>query len=50
MSDPAFYQKGGKEIASIKRELESTGKEIEIAYSRWEFLESILSDTGHGKG
>jgi ATP-binding cassette subfamily F protein uup len=41
MSDPAFYQKGGKEIASIKRELESIVKEIEEAYSRWEFLESV---------
>jgi len=50
MSDPAFYQKGGKEIASIKRELETTEKEIEEAYSRWEFLESINSNTGNGKG
>ncbi len=48
MSDPAFYQTGGKEISSIKRELESIGKEIEEAYSRWEFLESVSSNTGHG--
>ncbi|MFO7559159.1 MAG: ATP-binding cassette domain-containing protein [Desulfobacterales bacterium] len=50
MSDPAFYQTGGKKISSIKRELESIGKEIEEAYSRWEFLESLISNTGHGNG
>lgn len=50
MSDPAFYQTGGKEISSIKRELESIGKEIEEAYSRWEVLESVNSNTGHGNG
>lgn len=41
MSDPAFYQKPGPEIAAAKDRLEALGLELEAAYERWEALEAL---------
>jgi ABC transport system ATP-binding/permease protein len=41
MSDPLFYQEDGKVIASVKSDFDRTEQEIEAAYQRWEFLESV---------
>lgn len=41
MSDPAFYQKQGREIADAKSRLENIEQELETAYERWENLESL---------
>ena len=41
MSDPMYYKKGKDAIAAAKVRLEELEKEIDAAYSRWEFLESI---------
>ncbi|GMQ87814.1 MAG: ATP-binding cassette domain-containing protein [Gammaproteobacteria bacterium] len=40
MSDPAFYQLAGDEIAGTRKRLSSTEDELHAAYQRWEELES----------
>ncbi|GMQ83403.1 MAG: ATP-binding cassette domain-containing protein [Gammaproteobacteria bacterium] len=40
MSDPAFYQLAGDEIAATRQRLSSTKDELQTAYQRWEELES----------
>ncbi len=40
MSDPAFYQLAGDEIAATRQRLSSTEDELHAAYQRWEKLES----------
>jgi ATP-binding cassette subfamily F protein uup len=39
MSDPAFYQLAGDEIASTRKRLSSIEDELQAAYRRWEELE-----------
>ncbi len=41
MSDPMYYKKGKEEMAAATLRLEELEKEIDAAYSRWEFLDSI---------
>jgi len=40
MSDPAFYQLPGDEIAGIRKQLSGIEGELQAAYQRWEKLES----------
>lgn len=44
MADPAFYRKGGEEVARAKARAEEIITELETAYHRWEELEGIVSD------
>ncbi len=39
MSDPAFYQRDGQEIAAAKAELEALEAELAEAFERWESLD-----------
>ncbi|WP_345324403.1 ATP-binding cassette domain-containing protein [Novipirellula rosea] len=39
MSDPAFYQKGGAEIAKVSNELAELEQQLSTAFERWEELE-----------
>ena len=41
LSDPAFYQQGGAEIAGARARLESLEQELAEAYQRWENLEAL---------
>ena len=43
LSDPLFYKKEKGEIAAVRSELERIEREIEIAYHRWEELETMTS-------
>jgi ATP-binding cassette subfamily F protein uup len=40
LQDPQLYQKGGDVLAALNTELAAVQKELEVAYSRWETLES----------
>ena len=40
MSDPAFYQLAGDEIADTRKRLSGMEDELQTAYRRWEELES----------
>jgi len=40
MSDPAFYQLSGDEIAGLRKQLSGMEGELQAAYQRWEKLES----------
>ena len=41
MSDPAFYQRPGAEVADARSHLETLEKDIEAASNRWEYLETL---------
>jgi ATP-binding cassette subfamily F protein uup len=41
MSDPAFYQKAGSDIAAAGKRLKALEEELAGAYQRWEELEAI---------
>jgi len=41
MSDPAFYQLAGDEIASTRKRLSDMEDELQTTYQRWEELESL---------
>ncbi len=41
MSDPAFYQRPGTEVADARSHLETLEKDIEAASNRWEYLETL---------
>ena len=43
LADPAFYRKDGKEIATASKRVEELAAELEIAYHRWDELESRSS-------
>ena len=43
MSDPLFYKKEKNEIARVKSDLKRLERDIEIAYGRWETLESLTT-------
>jgi ATP-binding cassette subfamily F protein uup len=43
LSDPFFYKKEKGEIAAARSELERIEREIEMAYHRWEELETMTS-------
>ena len=43
LSDPLFYKKEKGEIAAARSELERIEREIEMAYHRWEELETMTS-------
>ncbi len=43
MSDPAFYQLAGDEIAGTRQRLADAEDELQTAYQRWEELESLKS-------
>jgi ABC transport system ATP-binding/permease protein len=45
MSDPLFYKKERDEIARAKSDLKRVERDIEIAYHRWEELETLTSRT-----
>ncbi len=46
LSDPLFYKKEKGEITAARTELERIEHEIEIAYHRWEELETLSSPEG----
>jgi ATP-binding cassette subfamily F protein uup len=50
LSDPLFYRKNKAEITAIKSSLDRVEKEIEIAYQRWEELETTARDGIIGAG
>jgi hypothetical protein len=39
MSEPAFYQKNGTEIAAAKARLKTIEQKLDEAYQRWEILD-----------
>jgi len=41
MSDPAFYQLTGDEIASTRKRLSGMEDELQTSYQRWEELETL---------
>ena len=41
MADPAFYRRGGGEIAEARARLEALEAELATAYGRWEALEGL---------
>ena len=41
MADPDFYKKSGAEIASAQEKVNSLQSDLEIAFARWEELESL---------
>ncbi len=41
LADPAFYQRGGKDIAVARERLATLERELEDAYERWEALEAL---------
>ncbi len=43
LADPEFYQEDGGRVSDTKTRLEALEKEVTEAYTRWEFLESILN-------
>ena len=46
VSAPLFYKKEKDEITGVKSDLDRVEGEIEIAYRRWEELETIKSQKG----
>ncbi|MCG6898242.1 MAG: ATP-binding cassette domain-containing protein [Thiocapsa sp.] len=40
LSDPAFYQASGDEVATVRAHLQDLESELEAAYARWEALEA----------
>jgi len=40
LADPAFYHKDGKEIANAGKRVDELAAELDLAYSRWDELES----------
>ena len=44
MSDPAFYQKSGPEIAAAKTRLKEIEQELDETYRRWDALDMKARD------
>ncbi|MBA4386515.1 MAG: ABC transporter ATP-binding protein [Verrucomicrobia bacterium] len=45
MADPAFYRKGGEEVARARQRVEELISGLEIVYARWEELEKIAAES-----
>ena len=45
LSDPAFYQKGGDDIAGTQSRLEEIERELPAAYERWEELAELEDES-----
>jgi ATP-binding cassette subfamily F protein uup len=41
MADPQFYREAGKEISRARTRLDELGQAVDVAYARWQELESI---------
>lgn len=46
MAEPTFYQGSGEQIAQSQAELKQHNEQLQLAYARWEQLESIQSQQG----
>ncbi|MCA1779117.1 MAG: ATP-binding cassette domain-containing protein [Xanthomonadaceae bacterium] len=46
MNDPGFYKESAETIAALNREVESVQTELDLAYRRWEELESVGGPDG----
>ena len=44
LADPALYQESPEKIAELKQEAELLEQKLEIAFNRWEQLESLKNN------